>query len=156
MEIAGLPAHVLIVHAAVVLTPLAAITVILFAVVSRWRYLTRWPSGLLLLVSTAAVWAAKLSGPDLQRARQLPDALIATHRERGDVLAWVMIGFLVVGGYAVLVLGGPSGLVSGRGAKPAGPQWAERVLPAVVVVLSIVVLVWVVLTGDAGARATWG
>ncbi|MFT4008988.1 MAG: hypothetical protein QM655_02990 [Nocardioidaceae bacterium] len=156
MEISGLPVHVLVVHAAVVFTPLAVISAILFAVVPKWRYLTRWPTGVLVVVSTVAVWVAKLSGPDLQKDRGLPDALIRTHEQRGDVLAWVMLGFLVVGAYAVLTLGGPSGLVSGSGARTAAAPWAERVVPVALVVLGIVVLVWVVLTGDAGARATWG
>ena len=33
---------------------------------------------------------------------------------------------------------------------------SDLVLPAVVVVVSLVVVVWCVLTGDAGARAIWG
>jgi hypothetical protein len=32
----------------------------------------------------------------------------------------------------------------------------DTVLPVVLVVGAVVVLVWVVLTGDAGARAVWG
>jgi hypothetical protein len=33
------------VHAAVVLTPLAALLVVGSAVLPRWRWLTRWPAG---------------------------------------------------------------------------------------------------------------
>jgi hypothetical protein len=32
----------------------------------------------------------------------------------------------------------------------------DKVLPAVLVLAAVVVLVWVVLTGDAGSRAVWG
>jgi hypothetical protein len=43
MTFAGLPLHPLVVHAAVVLTPLAALLVVGSAVLPRW--LTRWPAG---------------------------------------------------------------------------------------------------------------
>jgi hypothetical protein len=45
MTFAGLPLHPLVVHAAVVLTPLAALLVVGSAVLPRWRWLTRWPAG---------------------------------------------------------------------------------------------------------------
>ena len=63
MEIFGLPVHVLVVHGAVVLTPLAALATIAFAVLPKWRYLTRWPAVALAVAATCALWAARLSGP---------------------------------------------------------------------------------------------
>ena len=44
MEIAGLPLHPLVVHAAVVLIPLTALLAVAFAVLPRWRWLVRWPT----------------------------------------------------------------------------------------------------------------
>ena len=66
-----------------------------------------------------------------------------------------MIAFLVLTLIGAWQLGGPSGLASGKGAKPRGEPWLEAVTPAALVIVSIVTLVWVVLTGDAGARAVW-
>ena len=43
MEINGLPAHMLIVHAAVVFLPLASVLALVYAGVPRWRWATRWP-----------------------------------------------------------------------------------------------------------------
>lgn len=162
MEINGLPAHVLVVHAAVVLTPLAAITAVVFAAMPRWRFLTRWPTVVLAVVATAAVWVARLSGDDFFESRfaALPAdnpvrAGILEHQELGETLSLVTIAFLVVTVLGVALVGGPSGLVSGRGARDPAQSWVEVVLPVAIVLASVATLVYVVLTGDAGARATW-
>lgn len=163
MEIFGLPLHPLVVHAAVVLTPLAVLVAIAFAVRPGWRYLLRVPTVVLAVLSAVSVWISKVSGSDLdeQRFAALPAdnplrAAIDTHASRADVLAVDVLVFLVLVLLGARLLGGPSGLVSGRGAKPAGAAWAERTLPAAIVVVGAVTLVWVVLTGDAGSRAVWG
>ena len=162
MEISGLPLHVLVVHGAVVLTPLAAVASILLAVVPRWRYLTRWPAVALALAATATVWVARISGDEFFESRfdGLPAdsglrRAIVEHRDRGvtlSLLALVFVALTVLGG---VLLGGESGLTSGRGAKPVRQRWVELALPAAMVVASVLVLVYAVLTGDAGARATW-
>jgi hypothetical protein len=156
MEIFGLPAHVLVVHGAVVFAPLAALSTIVFAIMPKWRYLTRWPTALLAIAATGAVWGARLTGKSLQHARQLPQALIQTHESRGKVLALVMIAFLVLTLIGTRMLGGPTGLASGRGEVAKAAPWAELVIPLSLVAISVVALVWVILTGDAGARTVWG
>ena len=51
-------------------------------------------------------------------------------------------------------LGGPSALASGWGARETVPAW--RIASIVLLLLgALAVLVLVVLTGDAGARAVW-
>jgi hypothetical protein len=57
---------------------------------------------------------------------------------------------------AALLLPGPSGLSSGRGAVARRVAYADRVLPVLLVLVAVVVLVQVVLTGESGARAVWG
>ncbi|WP_404380036.1 hypothetical protein LL946_09540 [Knoellia locipacati] len=163
MEVNGLPAHVLVVHGAVVLTPLAALAAILFATVPRWRYLTRWPALALAVVATVTVWVARVSGAAFfdSRFAALPadnpvrDAILE-HQELGETLSLVATLFLVVTAVGVGMLGGASGLASGRGAKERAQEWVERAVPVLVVVAALATLVWVFLTGDAGARATWG
>jgi hypothetical protein len=162
MEVFGLPAHVLVVHAAVVLTPLAALATIVFAVVPKWRYLTRWPAAILAVMATGAVWTARITGKSFfdKRFASLPgdnpvrEAIVA-HQSRGNVLSLVIIAFLVLTLLGVWLLGGPSGFASGRGARPRGEDWVEIVVPIAMVLVSVVTLVYVVLTGDAGARAAW-
>jgi hypothetical protein len=53
-------------------------------------------------------------------------------------------------------LGGPTGLASGRGAQESRVASLDKVLPAVVVIVSLAVLVLVIAAGDAGSRAVWG
>ncbi|MFC7487088.1 hypothetical protein [Knoellia pratensis] len=162
IDINGLPAHVLVVHGAVVLTPLAALTAILFAVMPRWRYLTRWPAVVLAVVATGVVWVARLSGQDFFESRfeSLPTdspvrAAILEHEDYGELLSLVAIGFLVVVALGAVLLGSTSGLASGRGEKERAAPWMETALPVVIVVAGALTLVYVFLTGDAGARATW-
>jgi hypothetical protein len=162
MEIFGLPAHPVVVHAAVVLTPLAVLLVLAFALLPSWRWASRWPALLVTLAATGAVVVAKYSGQALydDRIAHLPPSrvteLVATHASRGDVLFWVTIAFAVMVVLAFYLLPAPSGLRGGR-LDHAGRQegWVGIVVPGALVVLGIVVTIWVVLTGDAGARAVW-
>jgi hypothetical protein len=156
MEIAGLPLHPLVVHAAVVFTPLAVLAAVVFAVVPRWRYLTRWPTAALTLTALGAVWVARVSGRSLLASRPELAPLVRVHQQRGTQLSLLMILFAVVVLVGVWGLGGRSGLVDGRGARETRVAVLDKLLPAVVVVVSLVVVVWCVLTGDAGARAIWG
>lgn len=156
MEIAGLPLHPLVVHAAVVFTPLAVLAAVVFAVVPRWRYLTRWPTAALTLSALVAVWVARVSGRSLLASRPELAPLVRVHQQRGTQLSLLMILFAVVVLVGVWGLGGRSGLVDGRGARETRVAVLDKLLPAVVVVVSLVVVVWCVLTGDAGARAIWG
>lgn len=156
MEIAGLPFHALILHAAVVLAPLATMLAILFAVFPKWRYLTRWPTALMAVVALVTVWLSRISGHAFVEARPELGPLVREHQERGDLLSLLTILFTVVVAVAVWRLGGPSGFSSGRGAVASQAVVLERGLVVAVVLTSLVVLVWVFLTGDAGARAVWG
>ena len=156
MEIAGLPVHPLIVHAAVVLTPLAAVSAGVFAVVPSWRYLTRWPTAVLAVTALVVCWAARVSGRSLLASRPELAPLVRTHQLRGNQLSLLIILFAVLVLVAVWGLGGRSGLLSGRGARETRVGAFDKALRALVVVAAVLVLVWVALTGDAGARALWG
>ena len=143
MEINGLPLHPLVVHAAVVFGPVAALTALAF-LVPRWRMRLRWPMVGLALIATAAIVAAYLTGnsflgsrPELRASPQ-----VQTHEDRARQLLWVTIAFGVVA------------LAAGWFATRTG---ALRVVLDVLLGLTAVgVLVLVFLTGEAGARAVWG
>jgi hypothetical protein len=156
MEIAGLPLHVLVVHATVVFTPLAALAAVVFAVVPKWRYLSRWPTAILAVTAFGAVWVARLSGTSFKNELdpQIQE-LIQTHQDRGMQLSLLMILFLVVAAVAVWTLPGDSGFASGSGARESRVVALDKVMPAALVVSALLVLVWVILTGDAGSRAVW-
>lgn len=156
MEIAGLPLHPLVVHAAVTIIPLAALLAIAFAVLPRWRWLSRWPTAALAVAAVAVAWVARLSGASLLEARPELERLVAEHQSRGQLLSLVVIPFAVIVVLAAWSLAGTSALASGRGAQESRIPSLETVLAVLVVLASLVMLVLVVLAGDSGSRAVWG
>jgi len=156
MEIDGLPLHALVLHAAVVFTPLAGLFAIVFAALPRWRYLTRWPTAALTVIALGSVWMARISGMALASNRgldQLP--AVQKHQTRGVQLSLLMILFTVVVAVAVWALSGPTGFASGRGEQVTRVAMLDKVLPLLVILAALLVLLWVFLTGDAGTRAVW-
>jgi len=144
MEINGLPLHPLVIHAAVIFGPLAALAALIYAVVPKWRDRMRVPMVVLALVAGGAIVAAYVTGnnfldskPELEQLDQ-----VQTHADRGRITLWVTLGFVVVALAAAF-------LHERKGALRVGVQ-------SLLVVAALATLVSVVLTGDAGARAVWG
>ena len=148
MEINGLPLHVLAVHAAVVFGPLSAVVAIAYAALPSWRDRLRWVTLVIVLVATAAIWTAYLSGEDFFESDRFAGVRgaalekIETHEEYAETLRLVTSGFAIV---TVLA----TWLHSRTGA-------VRYLLSALVIVGALATLVWTVLTGDAGAKAVWG
>jgi 1,4-dihydroxy-2-naphthoate octaprenyltransferase len=147
-EINGLPLHPLVVHAAVVLGPLAALAAIAYVGLPRHRDLFRWVALVTVLLATGAVWAAYLTGNNFYAqggfdhfSQKIQDR-IATHEGYARTLRWITTGFAVV---TVLA----SWLHARTGA-------ARLVMGLLVVVGAVLTLAWIALTGEAGARAVWG
>jgi hypothetical protein len=80
---------------------------------------------------------------------------IHTHQALGNQLVAAMVVFTELVLVAAWMLGGPSAVVSGWRERGSRTVAFDRVLPVVLVLGALVVLVWVVRTGDAGARAVW-
>jgi len=144
MEINGPPLHPLVVHAAVIFGPIGALTAILYAVVPRLHERLRWPMLALALLATGSIVVAYLSGNDFLDSRPELGASpqVQTHEQRAENLLWATLVFGVVAiGAAIL--------------HPR--QGGVRIAVSAVLMLSAAaVLVLVILTGDAGARAVWG
>ena len=155
MEIGGLPLHPLVVHTPVIMVPLTVLAVIVFAFLPRYRYLTRWPTAVLAVVSVLGVWAARITGTMLLEDRPELEPIIQTHQDRGDLLSLTILPFGALILLGVWTLGGPTGLVSGRGARDSRVAALEKVLPVVMVVAGLAILAQTILTGDAGARAVY-
>lgn len=160
MEINGLPAHVLIIHVAVVFIPLASGVASVYALVPRWRWATRWPSVGLSLVALVAVLAAYFSGKDFKDRFEesdlpLPSA-VDLHQERAEVLLWLTVVFVAIVLVAAWGLGGPSALKSDRGARGKHDPLIEWSLTSGVVVFAVATFLMTIQTGDAGAEAVWG
>jgi hypothetical protein len=150
-----LPLHVLVIHAAVVVLPVAALTAIAFAVLPRWRWLLRWPALLLGLGSLVLAYVAKESGEAFVAAVPTLAQAVRVHKERGELLFWYCLIFAVIAVVAFLLLGGPSALASGKGAKATRSRPLELLTSAALVVIGVLVIWQTIRTGDAGAKAVW-
>src|SRR5690348_8831534 len=101
-SVAGLPLHPLVVHAAVVFTPLAAAAAIAYVAVPRYRDLLRWPTLVLAVIAFLAIWAAYLTGTnffsDPKFASFSGELLerIRKHESYAKTLRWLVTGFAVV------------------------------------------------------------
>lgn len=170
-QVLGLPAHPLLVHAAVVFVPLLALAALTYALVRPLRRHIRWAVVLLALAAPGAAVFAKLSGDAFRNrliARDLvsEDILekVAEHQKYGDLAMWVAIALGVVTlALALTVVAGPP-----RGPGTGGPDGAHRsasgrltstvleiALGVAAVGLAAAALFYVYQTGDSGARVVW-
>ncbi|WP_433007720.1 DUF2231 domain-containing protein [Kribbella sp. CA-294648] len=150
-----LPLHVLVIHLAVLLLPVAALVAMAFALLPKWRWLLRWPTLLLGLGAVVVAYVAKESGEAFVAAIPQLQPLVKTHQDRGNLLFWFVLIFAAVAVVAFLLLGGPSALASGKGAKATKSRPLELVISAAIVVIGILVIYQTIRTGDSGAKAVW-
>lgn len=150
-----LPLHVLVIHLTVLVLPVAALTAIVYALVPKWRWLLRWPTLVLGVGSLVCAFVAKESGEAFVAAVPQLQPLVKIHQDRGDLLFWFVLVFALVAVAAFLMLGGPSALASGKGAKATKSRPLELVTSAAIVVIGVIVIIQTIRTGDAGAKAVW-
>ncbi|MGY2702003.1 MULTISPECIES: DUF2231 domain-containing protein [unclassified Nocardioides] len=149
----GLPLHPLIVHATVVMVPLAVLAVLGAVLVPRFR---RWAGPLPMGLSLVALVLTPLStasGENLEHS--LPETrLIEQHAELGDQLIWFTVALFV---FAAAYWW----LDRRRTATPEAEQSRDRMrtLTAVVAVLAVLTAlgtgVQVARIGHSGAKAAW-
>src|SRR4051794_10832466 len=101
-SVTGLPVHILVVHAAVVFGPLAAVSALAYVGLPRYRDLLRWPTMVLALIAFGSIWAAYLSGSNFFGSDRFAsfsgEALerIQTHQSYAKTLRWIATGFAIV------------------------------------------------------------
>ena len=154
-EFLGLPLHVFVIHATLALLPGAAALALAYAVLGSWRWLLRWPLVLAALGGPVVTYVTVEAGRSLKERLGLPDELIGTHEARGELLLYFVLAFAAVALVAAFTLGGPSLLASGAGARRGMARPLQVGVGVLLVAAAVLVLVQVVLTGDAGSRAVW-
>lgn len=137
----GLPLHPLVVHAAVVLLPLAALGVIALAVVGRWRKPYAALVLLGLVVAFGSAFVAKESGEALERTVGSP----GEHAEWGDRLPLAAGALLLVGGFWLLL----------EWRSPERRAGLRRVLSIGSSLVAVGAIALTVVTGHTGATAVW-
>ncbi|GAA1617188.1 MULTISPECIES: DUF2231 domain-containing protein [Kribbella] len=146
----SLPLHVLVIHLAVVVLPVSALTAMAFAAVPKWRSFLRWPALVLGVGALVCAFVAKKSGDAFVAALPQLRQLVAVHRSRGNLLLWLVLAFAVLVVAAFLLL--PT---TRRGPGAVDSRPLQLVVSAAVVVLAVVVIYQTIRTGDAGAKAVW-
>lgn len=162
MDFNGIPLHPLVVHAAVVTTPLAGLFAILYGVVPRWRWAIRWPFLVVALAGAIATYLASATGDDLKDRLKLESssapATIRDLLDKHEMWAgrlqfgmWVLAALAII---AVFALPYRSQLKDGK--DQVGRVAVLSVPLAIVLPLvGIAVLAFVYFTGDAGAQMVW-
>jgi hypothetical protein len=158
----GLPAHPLVVHAAVVLIPLAAVGVCAIAFWPAARRRIGWIVLGLAFVGMFSGWLAKESGEGLEDTVKKTQA-VEDHAEMGDsgTIAGGLVFLGAAGVMAVDVLekrrASQSGATAGTGTGSGAGS--TKVLGVVVGVVAVLFAVGgaarIVQIGHSGAKATW-
>jgi hypothetical protein len=155
-KIGDLPLHPLVVHAAVVGIPLAALFAFLFAF-PKTREWARWPLAITVVGVTVVTYVARQSGLAFEAALGVTPGnpvgeLVLQHSLLANQLFYIMIAFAAIGLLNVFVV---------RRSAPDGTHAAKQpaiirvVLPILLVAVAVVALLWIVRVGDLGARAVW-
>jgi hypothetical protein len=145
-DILGIPLHPLVVHAVVVLMPLAAVGTIAIAVVPKWRDIYGW---LVLGITTivfATVPIATRSGARLRDSLTLGGPVaekVRDHQAYGDRMIYAAAGLWLL--LVVMLLLHRTGRRGGLMVLVAG----------LAIVAALAALVLVVLTGHSGSDAVW-
>jgi hypothetical protein len=155
----GLPAHPLVVHAAVVLVPLSAVGVCAIAFWPAARRRIGWIVVGLAFLGMVSAFLAKESGEGIEETVKETDA-VEEHVEMGD--SGLIAGGLVFLG-AVGVMGVDVVAARRRGEEGEAGTTADRgslrtvglVVGAVAVVISLAGTARIVQIGHSGAQATW-
>jgi hypothetical protein len=177
-EILNIPAHPLIVHAAVVLVPMQIAVAFAYALVPFVRRYTAWLVIGLAVAAPLAAWAAKKSGEALRnrliRRGATSEQVLAgidQHMDYADIAAWssVALGLLMLVLVALLMRRGRSTSTAGDAGMGGGLAGTGRSFGAVGTGATVIGLVLTVLilgvggvtgyyifrAGDSGAHLVW-
>ena len=149
----GLPAHALLVHAAVVLVPLAVVAFVATCWKQEWR--TRYS----LVVAVLAVGAASLAFLAKQSGEPLKDAVkraadgvgvnarFGEHPEQGDT-AFVLAAVFALGAIGLWA-------ISRYRERLGLPAWAPMAAYVVVLIPAALALLTMIQAGHSGALLVW-
>lgn len=148
-EVNGLPTHILLVHAVVVLIPLAALLTVLAA---AWPAARRRLGVITPLVALAALIVVPITtdAGEWLLARVYRTDLVAAHVALGDTMIWFAIGLFVV---ALVAWAVPTMIVRRTGNAPA--PWIGVVIAVAAVLVAGGAVFQVVRVGESGSKAVW-
>jgi hypothetical protein len=159
-EILGIPAHALLVHAAVIFVPLQVAAAIAYSLVPWARRNTGWLVVALAVVGPLTAWFAKLSGEALRTrmaGQGVTDFTKIDQHSGFATYAWyfsMALGLLMI---LQVVLRGRPDKVDGYTGEPAAG--GSPVVSVILVVLTLAAAgatgYYIFKTGDSGAHMVW-
>lgn len=147
--ISGMPAHVLFVHAMVVLAPLTALLEMLCAVLPAVRRRLVWLVLVLALVTAGLTPLTTEAGEWFLKQQPHPSDILRTHAERGDWMIYFSVALIVVA-LLLAALHVTDGHAEKR--RVAGPM----IVAVLAFAVGVSTIVTVYRIGDSGAQSTWG
>ena len=142
----GVPVHPLLVHAVVVLVPLAALMSILIVIKPAWRTKFKWLAAVLVVAGTATIPLATGSGESLRgRIFQIKgqnNALLNDHLQMGENLTPFGLTLLISTLAYLFIRKLNRGLLG-------------KLVAVVIVVSALGSMVEVYLIGHSGAKSVW-
>jgi hypothetical protein len=157
VSVFGLPAHPLVVHAAVVLVPLAAFALIAVGWNAKWRRRYYLPIMLVSLAGAAGTFLAQQTGGSLKRTLREAGKRVGNHPQQGQtafifaiLLAGVCIALYVHDEY-----GDRLRTRFGFGDRYRLPIDEHIVLYVVAVPIAAVAIATMILAGHSGATLVW-
>jgi hypothetical protein len=147
--ISGLPAHILLVHAMVVLAPLTALLEMLCGIFPAARRRLVWLVLVLALVTAGLTPVTTEAGEWLLDRRPNPSALLREHAERGGWMLYFSVALVVVA-LALAFLHVREGRSESR--RIAGPV----IVAILALAVGISTLITVYRIGESGSQAVWG
>ena len=147
-----LPAHTLLIHAPIVLLPLAAVATVVLAVRPGWRRSVGWWPVVGSAVLTVRVFLAKSSGEAFDEA--LAGAVdVGTHEQLGNTTFVLTLIWLGVTAVVVALDQTAVGVTARPGLLAQSP--AVLAVSAAWVLVAALATIWLIRTGHEGARLVW-
>ncbi|MEO8540774.1 MAG: DUF2231 domain-containing protein [bacterium] len=152
-NLAGLPAHALLVHAAVVLVPLAAIALAATGWKAAWRKAYSFPIAIMAVAGGIFAFLAKQTGEPLQHSLRVAGQAVGQevrfgeHPEQGDTAFFfaMVFGFVAVAFWAIDRYRERWNL----------PKWSPIAAYGVALIPAARALVTMIVAGHSGATLVW-
>jgi cytochrome b involved in lipid metabolism len=142
--ITGLPVHPLVIHAVVVLVPLAAIGALLVIFIPKFRVTYSLLVLIAVVLGTITSFLATQSGEALSERVGLPKS----HSTHGERLSYVVLAFAIL--FTLWFLFERTNWIKGAIAKPL-----KTILNVLIPIIAVSSIVLTVLAGHSGAEASW-
>jgi uncharacterized membrane protein len=143
-SVAGLPLHPLVIHAAIVLIPLAAISALVMSYLPSFSRRYGKVTLVIALVAQASLFLAKVTGEAFE---EILDKDVGNHAELGEIAPFITLPMV-----ALIYL---RWRLDRSGANVGSP-WVRRLTSVALVGASLASIVIVVLVGHSGAESVWG